>query len=155
MAESRGLCVAGAAWQARGVAAYDVALVLLVDPTGAILMQHRDGNAPVSPYQWSLPGGSIEPGETPEQAARRELREETGLTAGELHLLWSGPRPHEDNFPHTVTVYVFRGATDARQEDVVLGEGQAMVFVPRDQVLDRDLAVSAAKVLPLHLAETA
>lgn len=65
------------------------------------------------------------------------------------------PRPHEEGFAHTVTVYVFRGATDARQEDVVLGEGQAMVFVPRDQVLDRDLAVSAAKVLPLHLAETA
>ena len=149
------LRAAGAAWQAQDVAAYDVALVLLVDPSGAILMQHRDGNAPVSPYQWSLPGGSIEPGETPEQAARRELREETGLTAGELHLLWSGPRPHEEGFPHTVTVYVFRGATDARQEDVVLGEGQAMVFVPRDQVLDRELAVSAAKVLPLHLAETA
>ncbi|WP_431934277.1 NUDIX hydrolase [Micromonospora sp. RP3T] len=132
---------------------YDVALVLLVDPTGAILMQHRDGNAPVSPWAWSLPGGSIEPGETPEQAARRELREETGLTAGDLHLLWSGPRPYEEGFPHAVTVYVFRGRTEARQEDVVLGEGQAMVFVPRDQVLDRELAVSAAKILPLHLAD--
>ncbi|MEU7573351.1 NUDIX domain-containing protein [Micromonospora sp. NPDC049240] len=132
---------------------YDVALVLLVDPAGAILMQHRDGNAPVSPYRWSLPGGSIEPGETPEQAARRELREETGLTAGDLRLLWSGPRPYEEGFPHTVTVYVFRGTTDARQEDVVLGEGQAMVFVPRDQVLDRELAVGTAKVLSLHLAD--
>lgn len=133
---------------------YDVALVLLVDRTGAVLMQHRDGNAPVSPHQWSLPGGTIEPGETPEQAARRELLEETGLTAGDLHLLWSGPRPYEEGFPHTVTVHVFRGDTDARQEDVVLGEGQAMVFVPRDEVLDRELAVSAAKVLPMHLAET-
>ncbi|GHJ16599.1 NUDIX hydrolase [Micromonospora sp. AKA38] len=132
---------------------YDVALVLLVDPAGAILMQHRDGNAPVSPYRWSLPGGSIEPGETPEQAARRELREETGLTAGDLRLLCSGPRPYEEGFPHTVTVYVFRGTTDARQEDVVLGEGQAMVFVPRDQVLDRELAVGTAKVLSLHLAD--
>ncbi|SBT66811.1 ADP-ribose pyrophosphatase YjhB, NUDIX family [Micromonospora sediminicola] len=135
------------------VAFYDVALVLLVDRAGAVLMQHRDGNTTVSPHQWSLPGGSIEPGETPEQAARRELREETGLTAGELHLLWSGPRPYEEGFGHDVTVYVFRGVTDARQEDVVLGEGQAMVFVPRDQVLDRPLAISTAKVLPLHLAD--
>lgn len=133
------------------MASYDVALVLLVDPSGAILLQHRDEHAPVSPNQWSLPGGGIEPGETPEEAARRELREETGLTAGELRPLWTGPRPYEEGFTHTVTVHVFRGATDARQEDVVCGEGRAMVFVPRDEVLDRELAVSTAFVLPLHL----
>ncbi|MET8202726.1 NUDIX hydrolase [Micromonospora taraxaci] len=129
------------------MATYDVALVLLVDPSGAVLLQHRDEGIAVSPGQWSLPGGHVEPGESPEEAARRELLEETGLTADELHPLWSGPRPYEPGFPHTVTVHVFRGATTARQEDVVLGEGQAMVFVPRDQVLDRELAVSAALVL--------
>ncbi|MEU7947575.1 NUDIX domain-containing protein [Micromonospora taraxaci] len=129
------------------MATYDVALVLLVDPSGAVLLQHRDEDIAVSPGQWSLPGGHVEPGESPEEAARRELLEETGLTADELHPLWSGPRPYEPGFPHTVTVHVFRGATTARQEDVVLGEGQAMVFVPRDQVLDRELAVSAALVL--------
>ncbi len=134
------------------MATYEVALVLLVDRSGAVLLQHRDGNTSVSPNQWSLPGGRIEPGETPEEAARRELLEETGLTAGDLEPLWSGPRPFEDGFPHTVTVHIFRGTTDATQDDVVLGEGRAMVFVPRDQVLDRELAASTAVVLPAHVS---
>ena len=139
------------AWHDLAMAAYEIALVLLVDPSGAVLLQHRDEAAAASPNQWSLPGGHLEPGETPQEAARRELLEETGLTVDELHPLWNGPRPSEDGFPHTVMVHVFGGTTLARQEDVVLGEGQAMVFVPRDEVFNRELAVSSALVLSLHL----
>ncbi len=44
------------------------------DDAGRILLQEKS-----SGEGWSLPGGAIEPGETPEQAVCREVREETGI----------------------------------------------------------------------------
>lgn len=41
----------------------------------------REYRYPISSYQWQLPGGCIDPGESPIVAGIRELREETGLVA--------------------------------------------------------------------------
>lgn len=51
--------------------------VILREPGGRVLFLLR-GRDCDEPYKWCWPGGGIESGETPEQAARRELREETG-----------------------------------------------------------------------------
>ncbi|MDB5176302.1 MAG: hydrolase [Candidatus Saccharibacteria bacterium] len=55
----------------------EVAGCVLLDDYGRILLLHRDlGEI----GQWELPGGKVEEGETPEQAAGRELGEELGVT---------------------------------------------------------------------------
>ena len=125
-----------------------VAVVFLVDPQGRVLMQHRDSRAKVSPNQWAMPGGKIEDGETPEEAARREVREETGLTVTTLEHYVTGTRPSVTTADGLVEMHVYCAATDATQDDIVLGEGQAMVFLTPEEALSRDLGVTAALLVP-------
>lgn len=67
------------------------ALNLLVDPADRLLMLRRAPDTTLGPGQWGLPAGKIEPGETPEQAARREMREEIGPGHAVELLRYVGP----------------------------------------------------------------
>ncbi|HEY3281859.1 MAG TPA: NUDIX domain-containing protein [Armatimonadota bacterium] len=62
--------------------------VLVLDTEGRLLLHRRSDNG-----CWGIPGGCMEPGETLEETARREVLEETGLRLGELTLygVFSGP----------------------------------------------------------------
>ena len=53
-------------------------VIVLRDGDQVLWARHRRRSA------WEIPGGHLEPGETPRQAAERELWEETGVTQAEL-----------------------------------------------------------------------
>ena len=69
-------------------------------------------------HTWGIPGGAIELGETLEQTAARELKEETNLTAASFTLLhlFSGPDfyfkyPNGDELYSVVALFLAEGVT--------------------------------------------
>ena len=84
-------------------------LALTSDHRALLVRQFRHGTRQIS---LELPGGVIEPGQTPEEAGRRELREETGCTADDFRLLAAfRPNPAVQNN----TAYIFT-AQNARTD---------------------------------------
>jgi 8-oxo-dGTP pyrophosphatase MutT (NUDIX family) len=124
----------------------EVAVVVLADPMGRILMQHRTADAPTDPNLWALPGGAIEPGEEPAAAAHRELFEETGLRCPDL----THDRTVVAEFGNALAVryHLFSGFTQASDDDIVLGEGQAMTFLTLEHIWQKDLSPMAKTLLP-------
>jgi ADP-ribose pyrophosphatase YjhB (NUDIX family) len=84
---------------------------LILDHAGRVLLQRRGDDG-----LWSIPGGAMELGETLEEAARREVREETGLAVEGLSLVCvlSGPEffhtyPNGDQVYMVCAVFVAHG----------------------------------------------
>ena len=103
------------------------ARALLLDPEGRVLLV-RFINPDNGAEFWTTPGGGIAPGESLEDALRRELREETGLDDPTLGpVIWT----RREVFP-------WAGRTLDQRECVVLVEVEA--FEPRPQLGTEQLA---------------
>jgi 8-oxo-dGTP pyrophosphatase MutT (NUDIX family) len=121
-----------------------IAVVVLTDRAGAVLLQLRAPDAVAEPGQWGLPGGHVEPGETPARAAARELVEETGLVVP-VRPMWQVTRPDLTGSAPAVELHVFAGTTT--ETTIVVGEGLAARFVPIGELPVVDLSPTTAAVL--------
>jgi len=84
-------------------------------PTVDILIEYQGGIVLIErkrpPSGWAIPGGFVDEGETVEQAAIREAREETGLEVDLLELLYVYSDPRRDPRQHTMsTVFLATGS---------------------------------------------
>ncbi|MFN7856433.1 MAG: NUDIX domain-containing protein [Acidovorax sp.] len=112
----------------------EVAVGILLRGDGALLLSTRPPGKPYAGY-WEFPGGKLEHGETVEQALRRELLEELGVTIGPVEL-W---KVTEHEYPHAMVrlhwckVRAWLGAFEMR-------EGQEMQW--------QQLPLTVSPVLP-------
>ncbi len=93
-------------------------VALAGDGPGAVLLIQRS-NPPFA-GDWALPGGFVDEREPTRDAAGREFREETGLSAGTLRLLGVYDAPDRD--PRGWTVSVAYLAAFEREEAVAGGD---------------------------------
>ena len=112
----------------------DVAVGVLFDPDGRFLLTSRPPGKVYAGY-WEFPGGKLETGESVEDALRRELHEELGITIGAVRP-WKielVDYPHARVRLHFCKVFDWSGAFEMR-------EGQQMSW--------QRLPVAVEPVLP-------
>jgi ADP-ribose pyrophosphatase YjhB (NUDIX family) len=90
-----------------------VDIIIEMEGGGIILINRKN-----PPHAWALPGGFVDDGESLEQAAVREAREETELNVSLVRQFHTYSDPNRDPRRHTIsTVYVAKGAGTPRAAD--------------------------------------
>lgn len=112
----------------------DVAVGVLIKPNGDFLLTSRPPGKVYEGY-WEFPGGKLEAGETVEQALRRELIEEIGITIGSVHA-W---KVELVDYPHALVRLNFCKVFDWTGE-LQMREGQSFSW--------QSLPVAVQPVLP-------
>jgi len=110
---------------------------ILVAPDGRFLLQHRDDRPEVwFAGFWGLFGGALDPGETPEAALRRELREELEIAPADLAYFTQVAFDLRKWGRGIRLRRVFVAHLSARElAGAVLHEGQAMRLFSADEAL--------------------
>ena len=118
-----------------------VTVDIIINYQGGIVLIERKNE----PHGWALPGGFVDVGESIEQAAIREAKEETSLDVQLSEQFYAYSDPKRDPRFHTVSMVFIgfgtgklQGADDAREAEVFTQENlpDAIVFDHRQVIND-------------------
>ena len=119
-----------------------VDIIIEMDPEGIVLIKRRN-----PPHGWAIPGGFVDYGESLEEAAVREAKEETSLDVELVRQFHTYSDPGRDTRFHCIsTVYIAKGhgIPQARDDAREIGLFTALN-------LPKDLAFDHGKILEDYL----
>jgi len=131
--------------------------IIPLTPDNEVVMvkQYRHG---IRETTLEVPGGLVDPGDTPEGAAVRELMEETGYGSGEVQLLGSY-HPHPAIMNNLCYTFLARGVHLEQGQKLDQGEDIEVVLVPLKNIpeiiktgqITHSLVITAFYLLNAHL----
>ncbi len=122
-----------------------VAAAALIDAQGRVMLARRPEGKRLAGL-WEFPGGKIEPGETPEEALRRELAEELGVSLdGSCAAPFAFASHAYDEFHLLMPLYVCRRWTG----EPVGREGQRIAWVRPGRLGDYPMTPAGKPLVPL------
>jgi len=96
-----------------------VDIIIEIDSKGIILIKRKN-----PPFGWAIPGGFVEYGESLEEAAVREAKEETNLEVGlikQFHTYSDQNRDHRFHCISTVYIAKAKGTPEAKDDAAEIG----------------------------------
>ena len=121
----------------------DIIIEMRGPESGVVLIERKN-----PPYGWALPGGFVEYGETLEQAAVREAKEETSLDIELVRQFPASSDPDRDPRGHTVTLVFLATAEGVPEEH---DDARAIAVVPAEDIRV-PLAFDHRKILDDYIA---
>lgn len=116
------------------------------DPQILLLRQYRYA---AGGYLYEVPAGRLDEGESPLECARRELREETGCTAGsveELCAMYMTPGYTDEKIHFFIATDITRGEAEPEEDEfaetVVVSLSRALAMVQQGEIEDAKTAIS-------------
>ncbi len=119
--------------------------IIIEMPQGIVLIERSN-----PPYGWALPGGFVDYGETLEQAAIREAKEETNLDLADLRQFHTYSDPHRDPRFHTIsTAFIAQGKGFPRSGS----DAKGLQIVPYEELPTLEYAFDHKDIIKEYLVE--